>query len=575
MTSLLLIGAAGLDWAGFAAQARAGTLPALAGLARRGGAVPMNAFPVDEGPAPWATLASGRPPEAHGVHAREEPWAGGLRPIGQASWRAPPVWARLEAAGVSTGSAGWPATRPGDAWPGLHVDDRFAPPTGFTREDWALPPGATPPGEAREALRARRVHPADVDAGMLAPLVPQLASIDQSRDADLPRLALAMAEAATLQGAAAWLLEDDAPSAVFVHHPCLARVRARFDGVREGPFAPAVDGAWRFLDALVGRLAELAGPDATVVVASPGWRRRSGVFLVATPGARLASDLLGVDPLDVAPTALAVFGLEDRDAPGAARLPAGPSPRPAPTPPAPPAVTADADLLAEAQRAGFAPPRPPSPRWRADVLTNLARLMLARAPEEARALAAEALELQPEHLGALQVLATALAALETPEPLAAVADALERLAPARGWGALARGACHALRGETDMAVAPLARAERDPDPETRLRVAAVWLSAGRMDRAERVFAGLLAVDPANASAEVGLAMGALARRDFAAAEAALGRALRLEPNGAAAYLQFARLRALTGRRTEAERMAQTAVRLGAAPTYAAVAADGD
>jgi hypothetical protein len=48
-------------------------------------------------------------------------------------------WKRLEAAGISTGSVGWPALRPGADWAGVHLDETFAEPNGKTAADWALP----------------------------------------------------------------------------------------------------------------------------------------------------------------------------------------------------------------------------------------------------------------------------------------------------------------------------------------------------------------------------------------------------------------------------------------------------
>ena len=51
---------------------------------------------------------------------------GGHRPLTLASWRAPPVWATLQAAGVQTASIDWPGARPGTAQAGVHIDPDFA-----------------------------------------------------------------------------------------------------------------------------------------------------------------------------------------------------------------------------------------------------------------------------------------------------------------------------------------------------------------------------------------------------------------------------------------------------------------
>jgi hypothetical protein len=77
-----------------------------------------------------------------------------------------------------------------------------------------------------------------------------------------------------------------------------------------------------------------------------------------------------------------------------------------------------------------------------------------------------------------------------------MADGLERVAPNRGWGALARGAYHILRKEPNQAASWLAKAEVDPDVETLLTVAAGWLMIRNPSAAERVFKRVLEMDPA-------------------------------------------------------------------------------
>src|ERR1700744_2900620 len=139
MTKLVVIAVSGMDWAGFDTLTRSGALPELARLRGTGLAGSITGAPVGEGLAAYASLATGVQPEIHGVWQALEAWGGGLRPTGRMSWRASPLWARLESAGFSTASAGWPAIRHGADWNGLHLDETFADPTGKTAADWALP----------------------------------------------------------------------------------------------------------------------------------------------------------------------------------------------------------------------------------------------------------------------------------------------------------------------------------------------------------------------------------------------------------------------------------------------------
>ena len=564
MANLLVIGAAGLDWAGFVRRRGEGGLPALEALRRRGVAGAWPALPAPAEPAAWGCLVTGQPPEAHGLWRSTEAFGGGVRPATRAAWAWPPLWAALTAAGVATASVDWPGSRPGAAWSGVHLDEDFAQPSGRHPAEWALPLRCAP-ADPREALRDIRVHPTEITGEMLKPFAPALASIDQSRDTGLPRLALAMSRAATVQAGAEWILRRGSAEAVFVRQPWLGQVRGAFEGAR-APFDGVVDAAWRFADGLIGYLAALAGPGALVVMASPGWASRPGFLLAAGPGVAADPEPQTWDMLDLAPTLLARFGLVDDRLPGRRIESISPARalRAAPEVSPETATEPDQGLLEAAVAAGYAAPPPASAVWRARGLAELAALILPRAPDRAGAIAAAALEVDPGDVVALSVRAMASTQTDDPEPLPELAAALTAAAPGRGWGALAQGAYHVMRSEVNAAAPWLVRAEADPETETRLRVAAAWLAAQRPADAERVFRAVLEREPENASAEVGLAVTAQAGRDFLAAEQSLLRALRHDPGRVAAHLELARVYAATGRSEMAQRASASALRLGAA-----------
>ena len=573
MTRLLLICAEGADYDGFLRRLGAGALPNLVRLQRRGAAGPLTDASGND-LADLATLATGLQPEAHGIFRTDEAWAGGVRPVSRASWRAPPIWARLEAAGVSTASVAWPAMRPGADWSGVHLDEDFIEASGAGRDDWVLPRRCAPP-DCREEVRELRVHPTDISGAMLRPLVPALPELDQSRDTGLPRLAIAMARAASVQAGAVWMLDQSRPQALFVRQPWLGEVRREFETERQGPFAGVVDGAWRFLDALVGRLAELAGPEAMIVFASIGPRGRPGVLVAAGAGAAAGVALEPAGLSSLIPTLLARFGLEGAGlAPAIEALTPAASRAPAPTPALALPAQPDLDLLQAAANAGYAPPEPASGSWRAMRVANLGLLMLPRAPPAAAEAAREALELDPANAAALALRAMAHVVMEEADPLPALADALADVAPERGWSAAARGAYHVLRREPSLAAPLLRTAEADPNTETRLHVAAIWLAAGRPADAERVFKAVLEGDPGAVAALIGLAMTAVARLDFITAEARLHDALASDPGRPGIYLQLAHIYARTARPSQAAQAAATARRLGADESLADTAREG-
>jgi hypothetical protein len=513
-------------------------------------------------------MVTGVEAESHGIWRRQEAWAGGVRPVGRASWRVAPVWARLDVAGIVTGSVNWPATRNGADWAGSHIDETLATPTGRCGESWALPLHCAP-DPARAALRERRVHPTDIAAAMLRPMVPAIIGIDRSRDAYLPILALAMARAATIQAGAAWLLGETSTEAVLIHQPWLGEVRASFGRLREGPFAGVVAAAWRFFDGLIARIVELAGPGSSVILASPGWGGAPGVFLIAGHGD--ACD--GAYLRDIAPTILGLFGLADDSLPGRRLVGGDRLLSPAPIAKIEATETNNA-LLVEAIDAGYAPPPEAPPSFRAQGLAELAWLLLERDPAAAGRIADAALTIDATNITALRARVRAHVLLDEAAPLIDLSAELYRLAPDRPWGSLARGAFHVLRGEQGLAGPWLRQAEAGGDVFDLMTAATLWTAAQRWSDAERVFRRILDIEPPAAGAQIGLAMALKARRDFLGAEEVLGLAADQDPGRPAVWLQFADLYARTGRSLEAGRAADAAAAAGAQAEHVAAARIG-
>jgi tetratricopeptide (TPR) repeat protein len=303
------------------------------------------------------------------------------------------------------------------------------------------------------------------------------------------------------------------------------------------------------------------------MLVSPGWQNKPGIFLTADGAFPALDEPKGGNLLDVVPTILGAYGFEDPALPGR-RLsilrerdyaPAPAAPVSAPAPP-------DDDLMRIAAENGAQPLPAVPPGWHAKGLAELALMLQDRAPETAAEISAGALRLDPDNVTALAVRAMTQVTLERPDELPKLAEALDRVAPSRRWGALARGCYHLLKGEMTKAGSFLTEAESDRDAETLLRVAAMWLVAERPMNAERVFKSILSRDPQDAAAEIGLSMTALARIDYRAAEAALQRARAIDPGRAPIYLQLALVYKQTGRPLEAQNAIAFARRLGASVT---------
>lgn len=227
---LLLVGITSCDRPTAERLIAAGRMPNLARLRTEGAWGTLRAEQPLHAPSLWATIATGRHPEIHGMlaSAMPRPDGGGVAPAGRECWRAPAMWQALEAGGRRTLTIGWPATWPATAWPGTHIDAGFALPTGPRFADWAIPPRSVSPLALRERLRPLRVHPTDITGTTLAPFVPRLAEVDQYREPRLAELAVMLATTATTHAAATALIETEAWDMAAVHYSLLDDAQRRF-----------------------------------------------------------------------------------------------------------------------------------------------------------------------------------------------------------------------------------------------------------------------------------------------------------------------------------------------------------
>lgn len=523
---LVVVGIAGLDWEGLSQKIAAGALPGFARLIQGGSAGSLaSAVPAAE-IAAWGTLATGLWPEDHGLLLADAPWAGGLRPVGKAGWRANPAWQRLSDAGVSTASVNWPATSPGAAWSGVHVDDRFPLSDGWLWDDWPLPLGVAR-DDWREELRDLRVHISDITGTMLKGLIPDYEGIDQSRDHRLLEVARQMAAFSTTHAAAREVLQKPGLQAAFVRYDFLARARDTLSQAAP-PFDQVVDGAWALLDATIADIADTAGIEGrTTFVISPGYQGKQGVFIASGPTVPQGKQVVGATILDIAPTIYAHFGLGDARLTG--RLLAGTQGKlrqlPVETGPVATPVPDPGDL-ARVEAAGFAPPPVPLAEHRIRQLLVEAQLLAPRDPHRAASLAREAETIGAATVTSLGMQAVSLFALEDADALLEIARKIAAIDPGHLWGDLALTAYYALRGDRPSAAPLLLRVEREGGPDERMRAAAAYIMLGETQAARRVFREVLVAMPDNVGALLGLASTSEVRSEI---EDYLRRVVRINP----------------------------------------------
>ena len=344
---VLLIGWDSADWRVLSPLMDEGLLPTLSSLVNRGVMGNLGTIEPILSPIVWTSIATGKLPHKHGVlgFVEPDPLGGGSRPVGSRTRRVRALWNMLSEAGLATHVVGWYAGHPAESINGVCVSERFPLVTSLLEPTpWPLPDGAVSPPELAAELLDLRVHPTEIDGSQLLPFIPRAAELDQGDPVVAKRLnelAKVLAETASVQATATWILEhrewdflgvyfraldDLAHHFMPFHPPCLPGVSEEEVAI----YGQVMRTACRFHDLMLARLLQLAGPDPTVLLVSdhgfesgahrPGpvanhldtmacWHRPFGVIAMAGAGIAADERIYGSSVLDIVPTVLHLFGL--------------------------------------------------------------------------------------------------------------------------------------------------------------------------------------------------------------------------------------------------------------------------
>jgi tetratricopeptide (TPR) repeat protein len=538
---VVLVGLDAADWAAIDPLVHAGKLPAFERLQRFGRTGTMLSTPPLLSPILWTTIATGRPPEDHGVldFMVDRP-SGGQAPVAVSSRRVPALWNLFSHAGRRVAVVGWWATWPAESVAGTIVSDRVAPQ--LLRSSGPLDPQAISPRTAAARLAPSVVQARAVSSDELARYVRvKPGELEEALHADaagpgalyanrLAHLAAVIAGTRTYS-AMAVALAGERPALLAVYLEGIDTVQHLFIRDRErGP--QALEAAYRDADALLARLAAASPPEAWILVCSDhgfqpvdagvaedpsdlagpaaAWHRPYGI-VAAIEARQLAGTGTSagdprsagiVTPLDIAPTVLHAAGLPlVQEMPGhivEGLLPEEAVARPVTRQPAPPwtgvAVEGggdglDAEVQARLQALGYVGAQP----------TSLARQNLGevlyragKLPAAERELRA-AVESQPQNLAAHLWLAKALRDQgRTGEALQIYRRALAL--PEGTRDALVEAVETAVRAN-DLEAARALLAGRPPSEALHVAKAVVAQAEGRSAAAESALKAALALDP--------------------------------------------------------------------------------
>jgi len=330
-----VIGLDGADWELIDPLIARGRLPNLARLKAGGAWGPMRSMDPMLSPLLWTTVATGKPPEQHGIidFLVRDARTGKPVPVSSRARKVKALWNMLGDAGRTSDIVAWWATWPAEPTEGHIVSDRVAYSTfSFTQglEDAA---GATWPKEYFAAIRGRLVVAAaipDAELRRFADATPE----------EFRRLATIVASARSYQAAGLDLLAQGQPDLFALYYQGIDEVSHRFAHFMPPKMAMVTDDEFRryrgtveayyeYQDALLGAILGRLAPETIVIVLSdhgfrngtgrpneppyiegkPGlWHRRYGIFMMAGPQVR-PGHLDTTSLLDVAPTVLYLLGL--------------------------------------------------------------------------------------------------------------------------------------------------------------------------------------------------------------------------------------------------------------------------
>lgn len=610
---VLLIGWDAADWKVINPLLDQGLMPTLEDFVNHGVMGNIATLRPILSPMLWNSIATGKRADKHGIlgFMEPDPQTGGVRPVTSTSRKVRALWNILSAQGKKAHVLGWFAGHPAEPINGISVSDLFPYAVGPLEKEWPLPPGAVHPESLRDTFAKLRMHPAEVSEAAILPWIPRAAEIDQEKDKGLQSFAKILSENCSIHNAATWILQNEEWDFLAVYYNGIDHFCHGFmhfhpplmEGIPNDKFEiykDVVNGAYRFHDMMLETLLQLAGPDVTVILVSDhGFHsdhlRPTGIpnepagpaiqhrpfGIVCMKGENIKQDarIYGATLLDIAPTALTLFGLPvgaDMDGrvlvqafeqtPEINRIPSWENEpgdfgmHPADLRMDPAAAQA---VLQQFVALGYIQ-EPSEDQAKAVEIAvreqhyNLAGMYLdSRRPHQALPLLEDLWKKWPDQARFAQHLAQCYLALgrraeakqilqnlidnpPKPEPRKKKCDEVDSEKPAeanakdvgevetppphRPWADLLMGIIQFEEGEMDAALTSLLKAERfDPRlPDLHLRIGEVYLRQRRSDDAERAFQRALDIDGDSPAAHLGLAMVHLRkRRNEAAAEQAL------------------------------------------------------
>ncbi|MGA3237071.1 MAG: alkaline phosphatase family protein [Bryobacteraceae bacterium] len=343
---LLLVGWDAADWKVIDPLMSKGQMPNLSRLVSEGVRGNLATMYPPLSPMLWTSIATGKRPSKHGIHGFIEPTQDGLgvRPITNLGRKTKAFWNILNQNGKRSIVVGWWPSHPAEPIRGSMVSNHFQPPTSAD-PDGPMMAGTVHPDLWASRLAEMRVHGTQVTGDILRMFAPQWSGIDQEKDKSVHDLAGLIAETMSIHCAATELIANEPWDLAAIYFAGIDHFSHRFMRYHAGKripnrgaepatdpaiFTGIVANAYRYHDAMLGRLLQIAGADCPVLVLSdhgfhsdrllPDYipaeaagpaveHREFGICCLRAPGVLKGERVYGGSVLDIAPTVLHLFGL--------------------------------------------------------------------------------------------------------------------------------------------------------------------------------------------------------------------------------------------------------------------------
>jgi len=352
---IAILGLDGADWEIIDPLIAKGELPNLARLKSRGAWGNMKTMMPWLSPLLWTSVATGKPPEEHGIvdFLVEDKTTGKAVPVSSRWRKVKALWNIFTDAERPSAFIAWWATWPSEPVDGFMVSDRVAYSLfGFVKSE-PEPAGATWPAGYFQEIRSRIVSDRSIpleDVRRFADVSPaEFAELRRKVEADpksayqepINHLTKILAGQRTYQAIALDILKRGQPDLFSIYYEGIDEVCHRFahymppkmdmvTAAEYGRYHEVVARYYRYQDDLLGEILARLSPDTVVLVLSdhgfqnglsrpkddppyvegkPGlWHRRYGIFIAAGPVIK-PGPLDTTSLLDIAPTVLYLSGL--------------------------------------------------------------------------------------------------------------------------------------------------------------------------------------------------------------------------------------------------------------------------